>query len=82
MQLYRFAAPCLLGLEGLVSEELKAMGAQDVLAENGRVMFSGGKEMLCRANVCCRYAERILLLMGVFPARSFTELFDGVKALP
>ena len=29
-----------------------------------------------------RYSERVLILLGTFQARSFEELFQGVKALP
>ena len=36
-----FCVPCLLGLEGLIAEELREMGAENVNAENGRVLFSG-----------------------------------------
>lgn len=32
-------APCLLGLEGLVADELKFMEAENVSAENGRVFL-------------------------------------------
>ena len=38
--------------------------------------------MLVRANLCSRYSERVLILLGTFQARSFEELFQGVKALP
>lgn len=34
-----FTAPCIFGLESLVSDELKKMGAENVAAENGRVFF-------------------------------------------
>ena len=34
-----FCAPCLLGVEGLVAEELRDMGCENVRAENGRVLF-------------------------------------------
>ena len=78
----RFVIPCLLGLEGPIAEELRAMDAQDVQAENGRVLFSGGEEMLARANICSRFAERIQILVGSFPAHSFEDLFQGAKALP
>lgn len=78
---YRLVAPCLFGLEALVAGELKAMGASDVMAENGRVFFSGDESILVRANICSRYAERILILAGEFEALSFTHLFDGVKAI-
>ena len=78
----RYNAPCLFGVEAILAGELREMGALDVAAQNGRVRFSGGRELLARANLCSRYAERIQLLLGSFPARSFTELFDGVRALP
>ena len=41
-------APCLLGLEGLVADELRFMEAENVLAENGRVFFEGDEAMLAR----------------------------------
>ena len=81
MKMYNCVAPCLFGLEKPVADELKEMGAENVVAENGRVLFSGGAEIIARANIRSRFAERIQILVGSFEARSFTELFDGVKAL-
>lgn len=78
----RFAAPCLFGLESLVADELRDMGAREVAPENGRVFFSGDEALLARANICSRYAERILVVLGSFTAHTFEELFQGVKALP
>lgn len=78
----RFCAPCLFGIEGILGDELRRMDAKDVSPENGRVLFSGGPEMLARANIDSRYAERIQLLLGQFRAATFDELFEGVKALP
>lgn len=77
-----FVVPCLIGLESLIANELKELGAEDVQAENARVLFSGDEHILARANLCCRYAERIQILVGTFEARSFEELFQGTKALP
>lgn len=74
--------PCLLGLEGLIAEELRDMGAENVNAENGRVLFSGDEHILARANIRSRYSERILVFLGSFEAHSFEELFQGTKALP
>ena len=74
--------PCLLGVEGLVAGELRRMGAENVEAQNGRVAFSGSSEMLARANLWSRCGERIQILVGEFTARSFEELFQGVRALP
>lgn len=78
----QMTAPCLLGLEGLVSDELKQMNAENVVAENGRVFFEGNENILCRANINSRFAERILIVLDRFHACTFEELFQGVKSLP
>ena len=75
-------APCLLGLEGLVADELRFMEAENVSAENGRVFFEGDEAMLARANINSRFAERILIVLDRFKAETFEELFQAVKALP
>lgn len=75
-------APCLLGIEGILADELKRMGAQNVRAENGRVSFSGTVQTLAAANLKLRTAERVLIEVGSFEAQTFTELFDGIAALP
>ena len=78
----QMVAPCLLGLEGLVSDDLKNMEAQNVCAENGRVFFEGDSNILARANINSRYAERILIVLDRFKAVTFEELFQSVKNLP
>lgn len=75
-------ATCLLGVEGLVADELKNMDAENVVAENGRVFFEGDEAILARANIWSRYSERILIVLDRFNAVTFEELFQGVKALP
>ena len=81
MEQFEMVAPCLLGVEGLVGEELRDMEAAEVRPENGRVFFKGDEQMLARANMGSRYSERILIHLGTFPARTFEELFQGVKSL-
>ena len=76
-----FVIPCLLGIESLIADELRNMGAEDVAAENGRVLFSGDENILARVNICSRYAERVQILVGSFKAKTFEELFQGVKSL-
>ena len=78
----RLCAPCLFGLEGPLGNELRHMGMDSVAPENGRVLFETDEYGLARANIRSRFAERILLELGSFPARSFEELFEGVRALP
>jgi len=79
---YQFVVPCLLGLEGLIANELRNLEASQVQAENGRVFFQGDFALLARANICCRYAERVQLVIGQFQAKTFEELFQATKALP
>lgn len=78
----KLSVPCLLGLEGLIADELRRMDAQNVAAQNGRVDFEGDENILARANICSRYAERILIRMGEFRAETFEELFQGIKKIP
>ena len=81
MELY-FCIPCLFGLEGLLGNELRHMGVKDVAPENGRVYFRGTEADIARVNLRCRFGERLLLVLGRFPAKSFDMLFEGTKALP
>ena len=70
MEQLTYAVPCLMGVEGLVAQELRDMGCEQVQAENGRVLCQGGWETLARLNLNCRYGERVLLHVGEFTARS------------
>ena len=80
--MYRFSVPCLMGVEGLVADELKFKGFEQVQAENGRVLFSGDERACARANIVLRCGERVLLRVADFTAKSFDQLFENVKSLP
>ncbi|MBR3862714.1 MAG: class I SAM-dependent RNA methyltransferase, partial [Clostridia bacterium] len=77
-----FVATCLFGLEKQLGEELDALGLRRLETIDGRITFRGEMLDIARANMRLRCAERIYIKVGAFPARSFTELFDGVRALP
>ena len=74
-----FAVPCLFGLEGLVGDELRRLGLEDVRAETGRVLCRGTLGDIPRLNLNLRCGERVLLLLGQFPARNFEALFQAVR---
>ena len=78
---YDLVAPTLFGIESIAADEFRRMGFCKVEAQNGRVLLSGGADMIARANICSRFAERILISVGRFKATTFTQLFDGVKNL-
>lgn len=81
MNKFKMVATCMLGIEGLLANELRFMNAENVVAENGRVFFEGDESILARANIRSRFAERILIVMGMFKALTFDGLFENVKAL-
>lgn len=82
MEQFELCCPCILGVEGLVANELRRMEMQNVRPQNGKVIFSGDERSLVRANLNSRYSERVQVLMGTFPSKTFDQLFEGVKALP
>ena len=82
MERLELAVPTLFGLEGLAAEELRRLGLEDVRAENGRVFCAAAPADIPRANLALRTGERVLLVLGRFPARDFDALFEGTRALP
>lgn len=82
MKTYTLMAPCHFGLEAVLKREIYDLGYQILSVEDGRVTFEGDAEAICRANVFLRTAERIMILAGRFEARTYDELFEGIKALP
>ena len=79
---YTYLIPTLFGLEGVAAQECKHLGLQNVRAEDGRVLCEGDVSQMVRLNLNIRTGERVILLLGRFPADSFDGLFEGVYALP
>ena len=77
-----FAVPTLFGLEGLCADEMRRLNLEGVQAENGRVLCRGSALDIARLNLNLRTGERVLLVLGSFPADNFDALFEGTKALP
>ncbi len=78
---FTLVCPCHFGLESVLAGEIRRMGGNNIVVNDGKVAFEGGREMIARANLCLRTAERVLIRLGEFSARTFDELFEGVKAL-
>jgi len=75
-------APCHFGLESILKREIQDLGYEISQVEDGRVAFRGGMDVVCRANIFLRTAERILLKAGSFQAVTFDELFERTKEIP
>lgn len=78
----KWIASAAFGMEGLTGRDLKRLGAEDVRVLNvGGAEFSGTLESAMKANLWLRCADHISLVVGEFPARSFEELFEGVRRI-
>lgn len=75
-------ATAAFGLESIVARELKKLGYDNLMVENGRVSFTTDELGICRTNLWLRSSDRVLLKMGSFKARTFEELFQQTRALP
>ncbi len=75
-------APCLFGLESVLSFEATKLGFTNIRAENGRVRFCGETDDIPKANIGLRTAERVLVCLSEFEARTFEELFQNVRKIP
>ncbi len=75
-------ASAAFGLEGLVRRDLERLGAQRIEPlPTGGVRFFGDAAAGFSANLWLRTCERVSLVMGSFEARSFEELFQGVRGI-
>lgn len=63
---HKYLAKTFYGLEGVLAEELEAVGATNVEAISRAVMFTGDKKVMYKANLCTHTSLRIL-----------AHLFDG-----
>jgi len=85
-------APCAIGAEKILANELKQLGFKPIGTHAGRVEFSAGQQNLpsdamenlieaYRANLCVRTADRIYIRLAHFPCFDFDTLFEAVRAV-
>ena len=77
--------PCLVvcppGLEGLVADELVALGARPERTGRGSVSVGLTTRRLYAANLFLRCATRVLVRIDRFTARSFADLERYITCL-
>ena len=74
---FELVATAAAGLEAIVGREIRALGIE-CQVENGKVRFQGDVRTIIETNLWLRAADRIKIVVGQFPARTFEELFQGV----
>lgn len=77
---FTLVATAAAGLEAVVGRELRELG-YETQVENGKVRFQGDVRAIAETNLWLRAADRIKIVVGEFPARTFEELFQGIFAL-
>lgn len=80
MTKYQLVATAAMGLESIVADELKALGYH-TRTDNGKVYFEGDERDIAKTNLWLRVADRVKIVAGSFPAKTFEQLFEGVKAI-
>ena len=78
---FEMVAKTLYGLEEILAGELLALGANDLQIGRRMVSFTGDKELLYKANFCCRTALRILKPIYHFKAKDADTVYKEVKKI-
>lgn len=78
-QMFEMAAKTLYGLEEILAEELIALGADGIQISRRVVIFEGDKELMYKANFCCRTALKILKPIVRFQANNPDEVYEQIK---
>lgn len=78
----RFFAICPRGLEPLLADELRALGAAAIGAEGGGVGFGGHLETAYAANLSSRIASRVLWQVAQGEYRDERDLYAHAHDLP
>ena len=78
----KWLASAAFGMEGITGKDLKRLGAENVnVLSVGGATFEGDAVTAMKANLWLRTADHVYLIVKEFEARSFDELFEGVKAI-
>ena len=76
-----FFASSPRGLEAILADELRALGAQEVTAAAGGVAFSGSWETCYAANFHSRIASRILWRLGSFDYATEEDIYAAARSV-
>jgi putative N6-adenine-specific DNA methylase len=75
----RYFATCGRGIEPVLADELRALGAADVAAGRGGVGFAGDRALLYQANLWLRTAVRVLMPVLEMTVASPDDLYGAVR---
>jgi 23S rRNA (guanine2445-N2)-methyltransferase / 23S rRNA (guanine2069-N7)-methyltransferase len=71
-----------MGVEPLLADEVRKLGADDVRERRAVVTFAGPLLVGYRVCLWSRIASRVLLTLAEFPAATADELYEGASVVP
>ncbi len=74
-----FIAKTFHGLENVLAEELKALGAGNLKVLKRAVSFTGNRQLLYQANLCCRTALSVLKPVLQFKADNEISFYKRIR---
>jgi 23S rRNA (guanine2445-N2)-methyltransferase / 23S rRNA (guanine2069-N7)-methyltransferase len=79
---HSFFATCPRNTEGLLADELRALGAADARETRSGAAFSGPLSLAYLACLWSRIASRVLMQLGSFPVAAVDELYEAIYSMP
>ena len=78
----KWIAASAFGMEGITGKDLKRLGAENVnVLSIGGAMFEGDLQTAMKANLWLRTADHVFLILKEFEAKTYDQLFEGIKAI-
>ena len=81
MTQYQLFATTPKAMEGILANEISALGGQDIHQKLAGVSFQGDLTLAYQACLWLRTANRVLLLLSSFEVKSQQDLYDGVQRI-
>ncbi len=81
MTQYQLFATTPKAMEGILANEIQALGGQNVQQKMAGVAFQGDLAMAYTACLWLRTASRVLLLLSSFEVKSQQDLYDGIQCI-
>lgn len=79
---FKIVAKTSFGLEDVLCDELNALGVKNAEKGNRLVSFVANKEMLYKANLWLRTANRLLVPFREFHIKNTEDLYQKIKQIP
>lgn len=76
---FQMNAQTMFGLDDILFQELKDLGAKNIKKSNRAVSFEGDLRMMYKANLCLRTALRVLVPIEEFRVKNEDDLYEKIK---